>query len=162
MKGIIIELDYSRGVMHLADFGKKLRSLWHKRRKVREFVWKGFRKNVISYYSSTFTINPQPRRLRLRSTASCFVTFWLLGYFSSWEPHFAYVIDTHYVWAACGEASSVLFWPRLSDWVDRYGLLRVVACLSATKKEILLYLLLLTLDRNILFILLYQKHFSLP
>ena len=27
---------------------------------------------------------------------------------------------------------------RLSDWVDRYGFLRVVAYLSATKKEILL------------------------
>ena len=37
-------------------------------------VWKGIRKNIISHYSSTFTINPQPRpRSRsLRSIASCF------------------------------------------------------------------------------------------
>ena len=29
-------------------------------------------KNIISYYSSTFTINPQPRRRSLRSVASGF------------------------------------------------------------------------------------------
>ena len=34
----------------------------HKRRKVRVFVWKGIQKNTISYYSSAFIINPQPRR----------------------------------------------------------------------------------------------------
>ena len=28
---------------------KKLRRLFHKRRKVRVFVWKGIRKNIISY-----------------------------------------------------------------------------------------------------------------
>ena len=39
--------------------------------KVRVFAWKGIGKNIISYYSSTFTINPQPRRRRLRSIASC-------------------------------------------------------------------------------------------
>ena len=66
MTEIIIELDYSDGVMHLADF--RWRSLdvrlshnnnnkfTHKRRKVRVFVWKGIRKNIISYYSSTITI----------------------------------------------------------------------------------------------------------
>ena len=31
--------------------GKKVRRLLHKRRKVRVFVWKGIRKNIISYYS---------------------------------------------------------------------------------------------------------------
>ena len=34
---------------------KKLRSLLHKRRKVRVFVWKGIRKNIISYNSSFLT-----------------------------------------------------------------------------------------------------------
>ena len=33
---------------------KKLRLPLHKRRKVRVFVWKGIRKNIISYYSSAF------------------------------------------------------------------------------------------------------------
>ena len=41
---------------------KMLRRRLHKRRKIRVFVWKGIRKNMISYYSSAFTINPQPRR----------------------------------------------------------------------------------------------------
>ena len=41
---------------------KKLRHLSHKRKKVRVFVWKSIRKNIISYYSSAFIINPQPRR----------------------------------------------------------------------------------------------------
>ena len=51
------------------------------------------------------------------------------------------------------EASRVLFWllvwSRLSDWVDRYGLLRVVSCLIATKKEILLELALPLLSRDL-------------
>ena len=34
-------------------------------RKVRVFVWKGIRKNIISYYFSAFTINSQPRRRSL-------------------------------------------------------------------------------------------------
>ena len=46
---------------------KKLRSLLHKWRKVMVFIWKGIRKNIISYYSSAFTINPQPRRRSVRS-----------------------------------------------------------------------------------------------
>ena len=58
-----------RGMLHLkrASFGiwliergklrKKLRGLLHKRKKVRVFVWNGIRKNIISYYSSAFTIN---------------------------------------------------------------------------------------------------------
>ena len=41
---------------------KKLRRLLHKRRNVRVFAWKGILKNIISYYSYAFTINPQPRR----------------------------------------------------------------------------------------------------
>ena len=41
---------------------EKLRRLLHKRKKGRVFVWKSIRKNIISYYSSAFTINPQPRR----------------------------------------------------------------------------------------------------
>ena len=31
----------------------------------------GHPENIISYYSSTFTVNPQPRRRSLRSIASC-------------------------------------------------------------------------------------------
>ena len=30
------------------------------KRKVRVFVWQGIRKNIIYYYSTAFTINPQP------------------------------------------------------------------------------------------------------
>ena len=60
MTEIIIELGYSHAPSRLPV--KKLRRLLHKRRKVRVFVWKGIRKNIISYYSSAFTINPQPRR----------------------------------------------------------------------------------------------------
>ena len=45
---------------------KKLRRLLHKRRKVRLFAWKGFRKNIIVYYSSAFAIYPQPRRRSVR------------------------------------------------------------------------------------------------
>ena len=36
-------------------------------RKVRVFLWKGIRKSIISYYSSAFSINPQPRRRSVRS-----------------------------------------------------------------------------------------------
>ena len=55
---------------------KKLRSLLHKRRKVRVFVWKGIQKNMISCSSSLLTeelflsihnINPQPRRRSVHS-----------------------------------------------------------------------------------------------
>ena len=46
---------------------KKLRRLLLKKRKVRVFVWKGIRKNIISYYSSASTINPQPRYRSMRS-----------------------------------------------------------------------------------------------
>ena len=52
MREIIIELGYSHAPM------KKLRRLLHKRRKVRVFLWKGVGKNIISYYSSAFTVNP--------------------------------------------------------------------------------------------------------
>ena len=45
---------------------QKLRRPLHKRRKVRVFVWNGIRNNII-YYSSAFTINPQPRRRSVRS-----------------------------------------------------------------------------------------------
>ena len=46
---------------------KKLRfRLLQKRRKVRVSEQKGIRKNIISYYSSAFTINPQPRRRSVR------------------------------------------------------------------------------------------------
>ena len=51
---------------------KKLRRPLHKRRKVRVFVWKGTRKNIISYYSSAFTINPKPRRRSVRSHSGLF------------------------------------------------------------------------------------------
>ena len=52
---------------------KKLRRLLHKRRKVRVFVWKGILKNIISYYSCAFTINPQPRRRSVRSQSVLFI-----------------------------------------------------------------------------------------
>ena len=48
-------------------------SLLHNRRKVRVFLWKGIRKNIISYYSSAFSINPQPRRRSVRSHKSVFL-----------------------------------------------------------------------------------------
>ena len=60
MTEIIIEFGHSHAPSRLLV--KKLRRLLHKRRKVRVFVWKGIWKNIISYYSSAFTINPQPRR----------------------------------------------------------------------------------------------------
>ena len=65
MTEIIIELGYSHAPSRLPV--KKLRRLLHKSRKVRVFVWKGIWKNIISYYSSAFTINPQPRRRSVRS-----------------------------------------------------------------------------------------------
>ena len=65
MTEIIIELGHSHAPSRLPV--KKLRRLLHKRRKVREFVWKGIWKNIISYYSSAFTINPPPRRQSVRS-----------------------------------------------------------------------------------------------
>ena len=65
MTEIIIELGHSYAPSRLPV--KKLRRLLHKRRKVREFVWKGIWKNIISYYSPAFTINRQPRRLSVRS-----------------------------------------------------------------------------------------------
>ena len=42
-------------------------------RKVRVFLWKGIRKSIISYYSSAFSINPQPRRRSVRSHKSVFL-----------------------------------------------------------------------------------------
>ena len=65
MAEIIIELGHSHAPSRLPV--KKLRRLLQKRRKVRVFVWKGIWKNIISYYSSAFTINPQPRRRSVRS-----------------------------------------------------------------------------------------------
>ena len=70
MTEIIIELGYSHAPSRLPV--KKLRRLLHKRRKVRVFVWKGIRKNIISYYSSAFTINPQPRRRSVCSHSGLF------------------------------------------------------------------------------------------
>ena len=61
---IIIELGYSHAPSRLPV--KKLRRLLHKRRKVRVFVWKGIWKNIISYYSFAFTINPLLRHRSLR------------------------------------------------------------------------------------------------
>ena len=61
---IIIELGYSHAPSRLPV--KKLRRLLHKRRKVRVFVWKGIWKNIISYYSFAFTINPLPRHRSVR------------------------------------------------------------------------------------------------
>ena len=62
---ITIELGHSHAPSRLPV--KKLRRLLHKRRKVRVFVWKGIWKNIISYYFSAFTINPQPRRRSVRT-----------------------------------------------------------------------------------------------
>ena len=64
MTEIIIELGYSHAPSRLPV--KKLRRLLHKRRKVRVFVWKGIWKNIISYYSFAFTINPLPRHRGVR------------------------------------------------------------------------------------------------
>ena len=41
-------------------------------RKVRVFVWKGIRKNIISYYFSAFTVNSQPRRQSVSSHSVLF------------------------------------------------------------------------------------------
>ena len=64
MTEILIELGYRHAPSRLPV--KKLRRLLHKRGKVRVLVWKGIWKNIISYYSSTFTINPQPRHRSVR------------------------------------------------------------------------------------------------
>ena len=64
MTEIIIELGYSHAPSRLPV--KKLRRLLHKSRKVRVFVWKGIWKNIISYYSFAFTINPLPRHRGVR------------------------------------------------------------------------------------------------
>ena len=50
---------------------KKLRRLLLKKRKVRVFVWKGIRKNIISYYSSAFTIIHNPDAEVYAPIASC-------------------------------------------------------------------------------------------
>ena len=61
---------------------KKLRfRLLQKRRKVRVFVRKGIWKNIISYYSSAFTINSQPRRRGVRSHS---VLIFLRSEYDSW------------------------------------------------------------------------------
>ena len=54
---------------------KKLRHLLHRRRKVRVFLWKGIWKNIISYYTSAFLINPQPRRRSLLSNKSVLLIY---------------------------------------------------------------------------------------
>ena len=54
---------------------KKLRHLLDKRRKVRVFLWKGIWKNIISYYTSAFLINPQPRRRSLLSNKSVLLIY---------------------------------------------------------------------------------------
>ena len=54
MTEIIIELGHSHAPNRLPV--KRLRRLLHSRTKVRVFVWKGIWKNIISYYSSAFTI----------------------------------------------------------------------------------------------------------
>ena len=71
MTEIIIKLGHSHAPSTLPV--KKLRRLLQKRRKIRVFVWKGIWKNIISYYSSAFTINPQLRRRSVRSHS---VLFW--------------------------------------------------------------------------------------
>ena len=45
----------------------------HNRRKERVFLWKGIQKNIIPYYFSAFSINPQPRCISLRSHRSVFL-----------------------------------------------------------------------------------------
>ena len=54
---------------------KKFRHLLHKRRKVRVFLWKGIWKNIISYYTSAFLINPQPRRRSVLSNKSVLLIY---------------------------------------------------------------------------------------
>ena len=55
---------------------KNLIRLLHKRTKVGVFVWTGIRKNIISYYSSAFTINPQRQRRSVRSHSVLFNIMW--------------------------------------------------------------------------------------
>ena len=64
MTEIIIEMGYSHAPSRLPV--KKLRRLLRKSRKVRVFVWRGIWKNIISYYSFAFTINPLPRHRGVR------------------------------------------------------------------------------------------------
>ena len=47
------------------------------------FVWKGIRKNIVSYYSSAFPINPQPRRRSVRSHSVLFVVIVNLFFFKN-------------------------------------------------------------------------------
>ena len=65
MTEIMIELVSSQAPSRLPV--KTLRRLLPKMRKVRVFAWKGIWKNIISQYSSTFTINQPPRRRSVRS-----------------------------------------------------------------------------------------------
>ena len=51
------------------------------------FVWPGIRKNIISYYSSAFTIKPQPRRGSVRSFPERLVLLSLLIYFFGTSFH---------------------------------------------------------------------------
>ena len=46
---------------------KKLRRLLHKNEKRKGICMEGYLENIICYYSSAFTINPQPRRRSVRS-----------------------------------------------------------------------------------------------
>ena len=48
----IYDRNYNRIGLQTRRFpGKKVRRLLHKRKKVRVFVWKVIRKNIVSYYS---------------------------------------------------------------------------------------------------------------
>ena len=88
-----------------------LRRLLHKRRKVRVFVWKGIRKNIISYYSSTFTINPQPR---CRSVHSHSVLFSEEQDIVCFKRILEYIFLFFHLWhniiSSCGSLSSTNIW----------------------------------------------------
>ena len=62
-----------RSCTYLADFlcRKKLRQLLHKRKKVKVFVSKGIRKNIISYYFSVFLIYNHDAEVYAPIKASC-------------------------------------------------------------------------------------------
>ena len=64
-----------RSCTYVADFlcRKKLRQLLHKRKKVKVFVSKGNRKNIISYYFSAFLIYNHPCFITPGFINSCFI-----------------------------------------------------------------------------------------
>ena len=66
MTEIIIELGYSHAVMHQVD-GEEVKKSVTQMEESNGICMEEYPKKIISYYSSAFTINPQPRRRSVRS-----------------------------------------------------------------------------------------------